>query len=343
MRNVDYRVDVLRGGVPYAQMAFSSPPTVYMDADASIKMTLKGEFIYNERVNTITDELRPVMILDGAEYPLGIYQFVTVSGNTNAAGIRYENVEAYDRAIRLSWAKLEHRDYWAAGTAYDTVIAHYLTSAGITHVAFTPSDLTLQSDREDWDIGTPYLEIINTLLAEINYQQIYFDLSGVAQIRPYTAPSADNIQHIYRDNDALSLIRPEYTDEIDLYAKPNVFIAILENPEYETPLVKTAVNDAPGSSLSTISRGIRIPAVYKVSNIASEDELQKYVDRLRDESMQTSQFVGIQTAAEPGHQVGDTVALAIEGMQGLFRETAWSFSLRTGEYMTHTLQRMVML
>lgn len=343
MRKLDFRVEILRGGVPYTNYIFSSPPAISMDADANIKLTLKGEFIHDKNINTMTDEIRPIMILDEKEYPLGVYTFVTVTGSVNAAGVHYENVEAYDRAIRLTWAKLETRDFWAAGSSYDEIIAHYLTSAGIGRASFVPSGYALQSDREDWDIGTSYLTIINTLLEEMNYNPVWFDLEGVARIEPYTAPSVANIRHIYRDDGETSVIRPEYTTEIDLYAKPNVFICILENPEYETPMVKTAVNDSPGSKLSTISRGIRIPEIYKVNNIASEEELQNYANKLRDESLQTSEYVEIQTAILPEHQVGDTVALALKDIQGIFREKAWSISMQAGGLMAHTLQRMVIL
>ncbi len=139
------------------------------------------------------------------------------------------------------------------------------------------------------------------------------------------------------------MLRPEYGSEIDLYNKPNVFIAVLENPEYEMPLIKYAVNAIPASRLSTISRGIRIPEIYKVKNIASEDELQVYVNRLRDESMQTSEYVDIQTANMPGHNVGDVIALVHPEIQGIFREINWQITMEAGMYMTHKLQRVVII
>ena len=342
MRTIDFRVDVLRGGVPYTQLVYTQPPTVYTDCRTSIKMTLRGTFLRNEKVDYISDELRPVMLADGTEYPLGVYRIVTKSETHTEAGAVYDNIEAYDRAILLTWAKLEKRDYWPAGTSYDTVISHYLTLAGIRHVALVASNHVLQNDREDWDAGTDYLTIVNTLLDEINYDSLWFDSSGAAQIKPYTAPSAGRILHTYGGN-GLKALRPEYTSETDLYDRPNVFIAILDNPEYDTPAVATAENDTPASRLSTVSRGIRIPEVYKVNNIASVDELQAYVNKLRDESMQTSEFVTIDTALIPTHGVGDVVAVVHTGMQGLFREVEWTFPMDAGQYMTHKLQRVVVL
>lgn len=343
MRTIHYRVDVLRNGVPYEQLMFSTAPTVYSDSTAQIKLSMRGNFLRNERVDYITDELRPVMIANGEEHPLGTYVIVTRRENGSVAGTVTDDIEAYDRSIRLQWAKLEHRDFWAAGTPYETVISHYLTAAGIKNAMFTPTTNVLQSDREDWDIGTDYLTIINTLLKEINYNEIWFDLSGAAQIAPYVAPSAANIRHRYGQGDGLKVLRPEYGSEIDLYSKPNVFIAILENPEYETPMVKYAVNDTPGSRLSTVSRGIRIPQVYKVDNIASEDELQAYINRIRDEAMQTSEYADIQTANMPGHEVFDVIALTHPKLIGIFREVSWTLTMQVGAYMTHQLQRVVVI
>lgn len=343
MKTIDFRVDVLRGGVPYEKMVYTQPPTIYANYNAAIKMTMRGTFLHHEKIDYLNDELRPVMMVDGVDHPLGIYRIMTCGDSRSAAGIHYDEIEAYDRASRLTEAKTETWDYWAAGTAYDTIISHYLTLAGIKHVAFIPSNAVLQSSREDWDIGTDYLTIINTLLDEINYQSLWFDNSGVAQIQPYYAPSANAIQHTYSANSGLKSLRPAYTSEIDLYGKPNVFIAILDSPEYETPLVATAENDTPASRLSTISRGIRIPEVYKVDHIASVEGLQDYVNKIRDESMQTSEYVNIETALMPAHGIGDVVAVAHSDMQGVFREVEWTLPMQVGQYMTHKLQRVVMI
>lgn len=327
--------------MPFDRLLYSSPPTIYVDSDAAIKWSLRGTFLHNLNIDYIADEIRPIVIIDGAEYPAGVYRFVTRREERTQAGTVYDGIEAYDRAILLSWAKLEGRDFWAAGTSYDTVISYYLAAAGVTHVAYTPSAHVLQSDREDWDIGTPYLEIVNALLAEINYQSIWFDDMGIAQVGPYAALSAENIQHTYTDNAVVLL--PELSSEVDIYDKPNVFIAILENPEYPEPLYATAVNDTPGSQLSTVRRGLRIPAVYKVGNIASQDELQAYINKIRDESMWASEIVDVQTPIMPGHTVGNVIALVHGDTQGIFREKRWSFSLAAGAQMTHKLQRVVMI
>lgn len=343
MRSISYRVDVLRGEVPYTQLYFSSPPTISSDYTANIHLTLRGEFHRNEDVDYINDNLRPVMILDGAEYPLGVYKIATKRERINAAGVRLDTIEAYDRALILEWAKTETREFFPAGSAYTDIISRLLTRAGIARAIVQNSGAVLQSDREDWDIGTPFLTIINTLLAEINYTPLWFDLTGTARVKAYTAPDATVIAHTYGAAEGVHLLRPEVQSEIDLFSQPNVFIAILENPEYPEPWVKTAVNDTPSSKLSTISRGIRIPQVFIVDNIASEQDLQDYVNKLRNESIQMSEFVSIETAAMPNHNVGDVIAISHPQLSGIFREVSWTLALKSGNYMQHKLQRVVIV
>ena len=78
MREIDFRVDVLRSGVRFGHMHFdaSAPPTVYCDADAEIKLSLRGSFLPDADADLLTDELQPVCIVDGQEFPLGVYRAV---------------------------------------------------------------------------------------------------------------------------------------------------------------------------------------------------------------------------------------------------------------------------
>lgn len=343
MREIDYRVDVLRSGARFGRMVFDAgdPPTVYCDSKASVKMSLRGSFLPAEGVDLLTDELQPVCILDGLEYPLGVYRAVTRRDVTDETGTRWE-LEAYDRGVALQQHKLEARDSWAAGTSYDDIVLHYLQQAGLARVILRPSGHVLQTAREDWEIGTSFLTVINDLLTEINYREIWFDRDGVAHAEPYAAPSADNISHHYGlHGRAAKLLAPEYSVELDVWSKPNVFIAVLSNPELP-PETATAVNDFPQSRLSVLRRGMRIPQVVKVSNIAA-DELQAYANRLRDEGMQTGEYVGISSPAYPDHGVDDVVALELPELNGIFRETGWSITMRAGDIMSHTLERMVIV
>lgn len=339
MRSIDFRMDVLRNGVRYQQLIFSEAPSIDCSADAEISMTLRGTFRHNDAVDLLRDELQPVVILDGTEYPVGVYRPATVR-QTIRDGAVLDEIEAYDRSLLLSWAKLETRAYHASGSSYSSVINGYLTAAGIAMTMFAPTSETLGSARE-WDIGTSYLTIINELLDELAYDHLWFNNRGVAMLQPYAAPAVSNIAHTYGVN-AFKLVSPSRSRETDIYSKPNVFIVIRTSPDYTTALTATAVNDNPMSELSTVRRGVRIPEVYRVDNIASQSALQSYANKLRDRGMEAAETVQITTAIVPDHQVGDTVALTDAEVAGLYRESGWSFSMEAGSQMTHTLERTVL-
>lgn len=78
-----------------------------------------------------------------------------------------------------------------------------------------------------------------------------------------------------------------------------------------------------------------------MQNIADAAALQAYADRLCFESMQESDYVDITTAGMPGHNIGDTVAVQIGELAGIFREVEWTLSMAKGASMRHKLQRMV--
>ncbi len=232
----------------------------------------------------------------------------------------------------------------SAGASYLTEIRKLLTACGVALVIATPSDATLQTDREDWDVGTSYLTIVNDLLAEINYNSLWFDASGVARLEPYQEPSAQNIDWSYGTTDLFLPDRhpgPNFSDEEDIFNAPNVFICVCSNPDLEQPMVATAVNDNPQSRKSTFRRNMRIASLIKVDNIASQEELQAYADRMRNESLLSARAITFYTLNDPGHGIGDVLALTHDDIGGIYLETGWQMQLSAGSLMTHSAKRTV--
>ena len=344
MRQIDFRVDVLKGGVRAGSLRFDAdaPPSVTCDAGSEIHTSMSGSFAASELVDYLRDELQPVIIIDGVEYPAGVYRPGTVTEVTEEGRTTFQ-VEAYDRAILLEWCKLEERAYYAAGTTYSSIINAYLTDAGLALVAMTPTAATLAEARE-WEIGPSYLQIINELLDELAYEHIWFDARGAAVLRPYQAPTVAAIAHTYGRAGAAEYrqIGTSRSRETDVFDKPNVFIVIRSGPEFTTPLTATAVNDFPLSPTSVTRRGLRIPQITMVDQIASQDALQTYANRLRDRGMESLETVTITTAIQQGHGVGDVVAIEDDVLPGIYRESGWSFALQAGSWMTHKLERAVL-
>jgi hypothetical protein len=343
LRTFSSRFDILRNGVKYSEIyPIVSAPNIYANKSAEIKMSLSGRFKHNSLVDYLTDEIRPIVIIDGAEHPCGVF----CAGSVNAVNDEYgasDNIEAYDRCYILKSTKTESILHLAAGTNYITAIGSLLTAAGIVLAISTPTSYTLTTDREDWDIGTDYLTIINALLSEINYNDIWFNADGYAIMEPYTKPDVNSIDHHF-DTSNSSIVTPLARDvsvETDIFDKPNVLIAVCSNADLSAPLVATAENNNPISALSIIRRGRRIAEIKKVDNIASQAALQDYANRVCFESMLSSEVVTVKTPIEPGHGIGDIVALNHPQIQGICEETAWRMNIKAGEYMTHELKKVI--
>lgn len=347
-RSLDFIYKVIRRGADYGFLQAVGAPVIRCDDTADIKMSFSGSFLPEATdamgrvidVDFLSDEIKPVIVIDGTEHPLGIYLPATVTPS-EAEGSGQLQIEAYDRCWRVRDVYSETLLHFAAGTAYIAAVELLLAAAGITTILATPSAATLAEEREDWDIGTSYLQIINQLLGEINYNPLWFNPQGIAILEPATVPTVSNIEHTLDSDSVDSLILPRIARETDIYQAPNVFVAYCANPEKSAVLQATAENTNPQSPLSIPRRGRRIVSVENVDNIASQEDLQAYVNRRRDESLITGETIRISTALLPGFGVADVVALHYGEISALCIDRAWDMELTVGGNMNHRLERIV--
>lgn len=342
MRSYTRRIDVYRNGAKVTELKAVEAPTVNADSSAQIKMSMSGTFLYNPLVDYLNDDLKAWQIIDGIAYPVGVFPVGTYQDIYTENGAHHVRLEAYDRCFRLQQTRTESILHMDSGTNYIDAVGQLLVGADIGLYLSTPTDLTLTTARE-WDIGTDYLTIANELLSEINYQSIWFNADGYAVLQPAVQPDASRINHYYDSSTKLSVLRPDCTSETDIFDKPNVFIVVCGNPDLPAPLTATAENNNPLSALSIFKRGRRIASVYNVDNIASQTELDKYAQRLCQESILSSEVVTFQTANMPNHGVYDILAISHPEIQGIFQETSWSMSLEAGALMTHTARRSILI
>lgn len=342
-RTISFRYVIVRNGADYMEIypMEGSAPTIRMDDGGEIKTSLSGSFADpGDAVSWLSDRIRPEMTLDGVTYPLGIFLAASVRTQETETQ-RYVSIEAYDQCWILRDTKAESLPYFASGTGYLASVQSLLTDAGISLVDATPSDAVMAEAREDWDIGTSYLEIINQLLSEINYNPIWFDQNGLAVLEPASTPTAANIEHTLDDTVVESLLLPRISTEMDAYQAPNVFVVVCSNADKSAGMVARAENTNPQSPLSIARRGRRIVTVEQVDNIADQTELQAYADRLRNESMISGETIEVTTGLLPGFGVADVVALRYGDLFTTCIEHSWSMQLQVGGSMRHTLEKVV--
>ena len=340
VRTVETRFRILRNGADFGELYAIGAPTLRMQDSGAIKTSLRGEFAVPEEIDWLSDEIRPELWIDGVMHALGVFLPATVRESSDES-TRSVTVEAYDRCWRVRDTILESSLYLASGTNYITAIEQLLAAAGISLIDKTPTTETLQEARQDWEIGTSYLDIINQLLDEINYNELWFNAGGAAVLGPSRAPTADAIDHVFDNTDVKSLLLPTMDSQTDVYSAPNVFLCVCSNPDKSGAMTATAVNDNPQSPLSIMRRGRRICKLVRLQNIASSSALQVYANRLRDQSLFSGETITVQTALLPGFGVADVTALRYDDLAAICVERGWSMSLAVGGTMTHTLERVV--
>ena len=338
-RTIAARVYARRSGARIKAMRFSTPPTLTASAGTAIRMSLSGRFERDDEIDYVNDMLEPVLIINGREYPLGVYMIGTLIRTYGASSVEDE-IEAYDQCLLLQQTRLEARLHLAKGEPYTKCITRLLIMAGITRTEITTTSATLTTDREDWDVGADFLTIINELLDEINYEHIWFNFAGAAVIQPKRDADIDNPTVRY-SADAYSILQTGGTSTVDSYDAPNVFIATVPNPDYDGQITATAVNDNPSSALSTVRRGRRIVKAMQLSNTASQAELQKYVNDICMKSMYASEKITFATAVNANHQIDEVVELRSKNVTGVYLETGWSMELAAGGTMRHDAERMI--
>lgn len=335
-----FRFDIVENGVCIGQAFALNKPSVKCDSDAEVKLSLSGEFVLNiQNPNWLKARIKPYLIIGGKESSLGEYLISQADDCMDKKGLKFWQIKGMDLGRIPQRSRTEKRVLFQAGQRYTDIVQSILLELGISRIIAIQSDATLKNDRADWEIGTSWIKIINSLLAEINYQSLWFDTEGNARIQPHRQVDGTVIDHRYESGE-LSQIKPQVDISSDIYKAYNVFTAMVSSPEYEEPMIAVSVNDIPTSRISTVNIGRVQAPIEKLDDIANQEELQKYVDNLRFQSMCSTETISFRTALNQ-HQVRDIVSIHHPQASGIYQETQWKMTLSFDGEMTHTAQRVV--
>ncbi len=313
---MNLRFYLMRDGVMREDMELQAlrPPEISMDSAKEIKGRLRGSFRPLESANLMQDHI--VSVLDGQNCG----EFVVSRCKTvwDGASSRWE-IEACDQTLLLARNRQEKSRFFRAGSEYMPIIQQLLLDCGIFRILADSCEEVLQTDRR-WELGTRTLDMVNELLSEIGFEELWFDGDGYARLQRYRPPLADNVQHIYRGGDYH--LESECSAEWDVFSAKNVFVAVADSPEREVTWTATAVNDDPASPISTVQLGRIMAPVMVVENVASQAALQTFAERIRDENMLSAQVVTFYTDMAV-HQMNELIALEHPQLEGIYKETGW--------------------
>ncbi|WP_153124689.1 hypothetical protein [Peribacillus tepidiphilus] len=316
---------------------------VSMASLSSIKRTAKFQLKDRGEIDWLSDRIQPFALLrmrDGKyiEFPLGIFLLSSPTRKDSNKNI-YRDVEAFDGLLILRDDKFDTRYTVPAGTNYRQAVIDILASAGITKHNIEQTDKVLPVDME-FEPGKEKLEACNALLQAINYTPLYVDVYGYFTSMTYRSPSIRSAEYTYKD-DELSIIYPGMEEELDLFNVPNKWVVVCSSAEQS--LMSSYTNSNPNSPTSTVSRGRTIVDYREVTDIADQQSLDAYVQRIAFEASQVYGKLTFETAINPLHDYMDVLEIDYSplGITGKYSETSWTMPLKAGARMKHEVRRVV--
>lgn len=330
--------EIIRDGAKLKDIQIDG--SVSLDIQESIERS--AHLTVYEEIDWLHDQLRPCVSYPdiSVTYPLGQFIPSTPTKNIDENGAVSYDVEAYDKTIILREDCLTEPLYYPANTRYDEAIEGILVSAGADIVIFADRPNQLFPTDREFEEGTEKLEVINSLLKEINFNKIRCDGYGRFVISKFVIPTIDRVGFEYR-TDHLSVIKAELSSSFDLYKVPNVFKVTVSNPELDSGLSSLYVNDSPDSVTSTVSRGRKIVMIVDPPDVvASQEDLDEYISRVAFEQSQASDILTFYTGIMPIHESGDVLSISHPYASGVFQETSWTVELSEQGKMTHSARRV---
>ena len=341
IRSVEFIFRITRNDADYAMLypIEGSPPTLTLAESKTIRMAMNGVFADpGPDVDFLTDRIRPFVVINGTEYPLGVLLPAKVEKIITQTG-HHLRIQAYDQSWLLQTTATESEVYFDTGTKYLTAIDSLLESVGIGLAIVTYNDYSFTRTREDWLPGTNYLTIINDLLEEMNYGKIWFNLDGMAVLAPEPDLLTGRVEHILDEDDVSSLLIPDGSISNDLYSTPNVFVYICSNFE-NSLLSATAINNSLGSPISVPRRKRKIYSINQVKDVPSADVLQDIADKAMNRSLIHTDTITVSTGILPGFGLNELVSRKIDGELSVCIERGWNMKMAPGGTMTHRMERL---
>ena len=313
-------------------------PKITMESSAVIKTALSGSFRAMEGVDLAKDHIGVQLRQDGEFQNCGEFVVTTCREEWDSSKRHLWNIESYDLGYLVKRNRREERTSVEKGSSYMELIHNLLSQCGIIKIIADPCNDVLQTDR-DWELGTGTLDIVNELLKEIAFDSLWFDADGNARIQRHRSILDARVDHVYQKGQG-SIVHQECSSSWDIFSASNVFVAMVNSPDYEESLIAKAVNDERNSEVSTVNIGRIMAQPIRLDNIASERALQDYVDRVKEESMLSTETITFSTAKRI-HGIGDIVALKLDGIDGIYQETGWTMELSYDGQMKHTAKRVM--
>lgn len=348
-RTVDFEYELLDEGnalIRRLTNVHSSGNRVSQNMLAQIKRVAQFTLVEDgQPINYLKDRIRPIMkIKSGTQwikFPLGVFLLSAPTRITEGQRV-LRQIDAYDLTQILVDDKVTTEYEIQEGYNIKEAVIEVLENADVYYYNIDDTDKVVPRTLI-YDIGTPKIKIINDLLSMINFTPIHVDENGVFTSRLYIPPVDRPTDYFYR-TDKDSVIYSDAEEELDLFEVPNVFVVVRTNEE-EPPLSSTVINDDPNSPVSTINRGRSIVDFREIDDIADQEALDAYVERIAFEAQLKYGRIRFNSALMPIHGYSDVVQFDFGslGISGKYLELSWEMDLTVNGVMSHELRQVVSL
>ncbi|ADZ82487.1 hypothetical protein [Cellulosilyticum lentocellum] len=299
-----------------------------LKTNARLKVSLDTSEIFDIK------RIRICSVLNGNELPCGTFLVATPSSQFKSA-VQSIDVTCYSTLWPVKVDKCDTRYYVPLGTNAVNEVKRILGRFG--YQVIIPDSAKTTSVNQEWEIGTSYLEIVNSLLDSIGYTSLYVDVYGNYVAKPYILPSLREAEIIYDSDDINNIIEPSAESELDLFNVPNKFIRYVNSPEVDLAAVYINSRGITG----TEATGIVNVDSQEVNDASDYDTLYELCKKAAEEATSIYHKVTIYTAINPIHLFLNCIQLNHYQLRGKFIETSWDIELKTGGTMTHNLREVI--
>lgn len=320
-----------------------SPPSISNSINRNPKRQLDGLHLppsVTADINTLTMRLRPWMVFqDGTEYPLGVFLFADASRELLfSGGVALSSIgDAFwthgamlDQLVTLNQGSRGINFYGPGKSIYDALVQQ-LEAGGVIDYRIEPTEAEI-SEWVVWKPNTNRLKVINDLCAMAGFYSLYFDNTGVAQVRK--VPSMDAVDPLFIYGPGGNVINGTPVESDDLLKAPNSYVVVnsgfTEKPiwgEWRVPA------EAPNSFENI---GYWRVQEYEVQGITSNAQAVMAAKARGQADYSSYRWVDFAAAIDPRHDTFDVV----EWKGDKYREQQWDFPLTPDGDHKHELRRV---
>jgi hypothetical protein len=337
---LDKQNSLLESSLPIDE---DSAPTITNNINRAVKRSMSNLVLppsVTADVNTLTERVQPWMrFQDGTEYPCGVFLFgdavrqLVLSGSVQLSmlGEAWKTTATMlDQLVTINQGSRGINFYGPGASIYDAFVQQ-LDAAGIFERHIDVTDAVF-SDWVVWKPNTNRLKVVNDLAAMVGFYSLYFDNSGVAQLRKVPAMEAVEPDFIYEAG--LNVFADTITESDDLLGAYNSYVVV--NSGFNGPPIWGEWLVPPSADHSYDNRGFYVVKEIDQQGITSNAQARIAAKAAGQADFAAYRWANFAAAINPLHDTFNVV----QWLGDKWREQAHDFVCREGSPHKHELRRV---